>query len=51
MYMACCLKGKTKAVRYQFKGNRAKVREQSMMKALDLVRLCVLEYQKSREEM
>lgn len=51
VYMACCLKGKTKAVRYQFKGNRAKVREQSMMKALDLVRLCVLEYEKSREEM
>lgn len=51
VYMACCLKGKTKAVRYQFKGNRAKVREQSMMKALDLVRLCVLEYQKSREQM
>lgn len=43
VYMACCLKGKTTVKRYQFKGNRDKVREQAMMKALDLVRLCILE--------
>ena len=45
VYMACCVKGKTVVKRYQFKGNRAKVREQSTVKALDLVRLCVLEYE------
>ena len=45
VYMACCVKGKTVVKRYQFKGNRAKIREQSTVKALDLVRLCVLEYE------
>ena len=28
---------------YQFKGNRNKIREQSVVKALDLLRRCVLE--------
>lgn len=49
VYMACFVKGKTEVRKYQFKGNRAKIREQSMMKALDLVRLCVLEYQDPKE--
>lgn len=43
VFMACCVKGKTEICEYHFKGNRDKIREQSMMKALDLVRLCVLE--------
>ena len=43
VYMACCLKGKVTVREYHFKGNRDKIREQSMMKALDLVRLCILE--------
>lgn len=43
VFMACCLKGKTQVRQYHFKGNREKIREQSMMMALDLVRLCVLE--------
>ena len=43
VYMACCLKGKVTVQEYHFKGNRDKIREQSMMKALDLVRLCILE--------
>ena len=43
VYMACCLKGATAVRKYQFKGNREKVREQAMMKALDLARLCILE--------
>lgn len=42
VYMACCLRGDTCVRRYQFKGNREKVREQAMMKALDLARLCLL---------
>lgn len=50
VYMACFLRGKTIVKRYQFKGNRAKIREQSMMKALDLVRLCILEYKRDQEE-
>ncbi|HJB06538.1 MAG TPA: competence/damage-inducible protein A [Candidatus Enterocloster faecavium] len=44
VFMACCLKGQVKAERWQFKGNREKIREQSVMKALDLVRRCVLEF-------
>lgn len=47
VHMACCLKGRTVWREYHFKGNREKIREQSMMKALDLVRLCVLEYEAS----
>ena len=44
VFMACCLKGQVKSERWQFKGNREKIREQSVMKALDLVRRCVLEF-------
>ena len=36
------VKGKAEVLEYHFKGNRGKIREQSMMKALDLVRRCVL---------
>lgn len=50
VYIACSLKGKTVVKRYQFKGNRAKIREQSMMRALDLVRRCVLEYKRDQED-
>ena len=40
--MACAVKGKAEVLEYHFKGNRGKIREQSMMKALDLVRrLCI----------
>ena len=42
VHMACCLRGKTCVRRCQFKGNREKMREQAMMKALDLARLCIL---------
>lgn len=47
VHMACCLKGRMVWREYHFKGNREKIREQSMMKALDLVRLSVLEYEAS----
>lgn len=43
VHMACSLKGSVTAREYHFKGNREKIREQSMMRALDLVRLCILE--------
>ena len=44
VYMACSLLGRVRVERYQFKGNREKVREQSVMKALDLVRRSVIDY-------
>lgn len=42
VYMACCVKGETTVERRQFRGNRGKIREQSTVKALDLVRRCLL---------
>ena len=41
VYMACAVKGKAEVLEYHFKGNRGKIREQSMMKALDPGALCV----------
>lgn len=43
VYMACCLGDKVTVERYQFKGNRGKIREQSVVRALDLVRRTILE--------
>jgi len=43
VYIACHAGGKTVVSKRQFKGNRDKVREQSVVAALDLVRRCVLE--------
>ncbi|MCI8980958.1 MAG: competence/damage-inducible protein A [Hungatella sp.] len=45
VYMACCMGDKVTVEKYQFKGNRNKIREQSVVKALDLVRRTVLESQ------
>ena len=47
VYMACSLLGHVRVERYQFKGNREKVRELSVMKALDLVRRSVIDYGRS----
>lgn len=44
VFMACCLKGQVTVERWQFKGNREKIREQSVMKAMDLVRRCILDF-------
>ena len=49
VYMACALKGQVSLARYQFKGNRGKIREQSVMKALDLARRCILAYGRGEE--
>lgn len=49
VHMACFLRGRSAWREYHFKGNREKIREQSMMKALDLVRLCVLDYEKTAQ--
>lgn len=43
VYIACHAGGKTVVSRRQFKGNRDKIREQSVVAALDLVRRSVLE--------
>ena len=45
VYMACYMDGNVTVEKYQFKGNRNKIREQSVVKALDLVRRTVLESQ------
>lgn len=43
VYIAAYMKGKVFVERYQFKGDRAKVREQSVVKALDLLRRSILD--------
>lgn len=48
VYIACHLKGKTIVREYKLKGNRQKIREQSVIYGLDLLRRCLLEYSGSR---
>lgn len=43
VYIACCMKDKIRVEEYHFKGNRDKIREQSVVKALDLLRRSALE--------
>lgn len=43
VYIGCNVKGKVTVERFQFKGNRAKVREAAVSAALELMRRCVLE--------
>ena len=43
VYMACYMNDQVTVEKYQFKGNRAKIREQSVVKALDLLRRTILE--------
>ncbi len=47
VYMACYAKGKVTVEKHQLKGDRNKVREQSVVKALDLLRRSILEQYKS----
>ena len=42
VYIACYMKDKVKVEKYNFKGNRAKIREQATVKALDLLRRSIL---------
>ncbi len=44
VYIACNVCGKTKVKSYHFSGNRSKVRENSVVAALTLMRQCILEY-------
>lgn len=43
VYIAAYMKGKVSVERCQFKGDREKIREQSVIKALDLLRRCILD--------
>lgn len=43
VYIAAYMKGKVSVERFQFKGDREKIREQSVIKALDLLRRCILD--------
>ena len=44
VYIACNVRGKTKVKSWHFSGNRTKVRENSVVAALTLMRQCILEY-------
>ena len=44
VYMACYTKDKVQVEEYHFKGNREKIREQSVVKALDLLRRSILKH-------
>ncbi len=44
VYIACNIKGKVAVQKYQFMGNRAKIRESAVTAALNLMRKCMLEY-------
>ena len=46
VYIATYMKDKVQVERYQFKGNRAKIREQAVVKALDLLRRSILDHYK-----
>lgn len=42
VFIACLAKGKVTVKKYQFRGNRQKIRENTVAHALDLVRHCVI---------
>lgn len=44
VYIACSVFGKTQIVKYQFIGNRSRVRESAVSAALVLIRQCILDY-------
>lgn len=44
VYIACDVQGKVKVKKYQFSGNRSKIRESTVSAALVLMRECILEY-------
>ncbi|MBR5248039.1 MAG: competence/damage-inducible protein A [Lachnospiraceae bacterium] len=44
VYIACYMKGKVTVQKFQFMGNREKIRESAVTSALNLMRKCILEY-------
>lgn len=47
VFIGCFVKGTVTVKRFQFKGNREKIRTLAVQNALDLLRRCLLEYQRS----
>lgn len=45
VYIGCCIQGKTVVRKYQFTGNRQKIREHAVVSALVLLRECLLHNQ------
>lgn len=43
VYIGCCVKGKVTVKKYQFSGNRSKVRESTVATALSLLRRCIMD--------
>lgn len=50
VYIACCLNNKLTVKEFHFKGNRAKVREYTVARALTLLRSCILEAEGKEEK-
>ena len=44
VYIGCSVCGRVKVKEYHFSGNRNKIRENSVIAALTLMRQCILEY-------
>ncbi len=44
VYIACCIKGEVTVQKFQFMGNREKIRESAVTSALNLMRKCMLGY-------
>ncbi len=44
VYIGCYIKDRLMVEKYLFKGNRAKIREYSVVRALDLLRRSILEH-------
>lgn len=44
VYIGCCIKGKTVVRKYQFTGNRQKIRDHAVVSALVLLRECLLNH-------
>lgn len=44
VYIGCCCMGNTVVEQYNLKGNRQKIRENAVVKALDLIRRSILQY-------
>jgi nicotinamide-nucleotide amidase len=42
VYIACCVKGKVHVEKHEFNGNRSRIREQSVVAALTLLRSCII---------
>lgn len=42
VYISCYINERVKVERYQFKGDRQKIRDQAVVKALDLLRRCII---------